>query len=171
MKQKINNRTIYEDGSVVLNEDSLFESMFINPKNINNVAAEQSFGIQEYNKWAKIYDLPLVKSNQTIDHKKNQTIWFMPDEYKNLDIERYIVERCETKEQIDRCVLELGLYKERDLYDLLRYMVYLVDTMRENKIVWGVGRGSSVSSFVLFIIGVHKVDSLLYQLDIGEFLK
>jgi DNA polymerase III alpha subunit len=63
------------------------------------------------------------------------------------------------------------MYKERNLYSLLRYMVYLVDTMRQHKIVWGVGRGSSVSSYVLFLIGIHKVDSLQYQLDIGEFLK
>ena len=27
---------------------------------------------------------------------------------------------------------------------LLRYMCYLVDFMRENNIVWGVGRGSQV---------------------------
>jgi DNA polymerase III alpha subunit len=55
--------------------------------------------------------------------------------------------------------------------DLLKYLKYLVDTMRENKIVWGVGRGSSVASYALYLIGVHKVDSIKYQLDINEFLK
>jgi DNA polymerase III alpha subunit len=43
--------------------------------------------------------------------------------------------------------------------------------MRKNKIVWGVGRGSSVASYVLFLIGIHKVNSLKYNLDIKEFLK
>ena len=54
---------------------------------------------------------------------------------------------------------------------LLKYLKYLVDTMRENKIVWGVGRGSSVASYVLYLIGVHKIDSIKYELDIKEFLK
>ena len=171
MKQKINNRKINEDGVVVLNDDALFESLFIDPTAINIVIAEKSDSVNVYNKWAKIYDLPNIKSEHQIDHKKNQTIWFMPDSYKNLDIERYLLDRCKSEEQIERASLELSMFKERDLYDLLRYMVYLVDTMRQNKIVWGVGRGSSVSSYVLYLIGVHKVDSILYKLDISEFLK
>jgi DNA polymerase III alpha subunit len=54
---------------------------------------------------------------------------------------------------------------------LLFYLKYLVDAMRENKIVWGVGRGSSVASYVLYLIGVHRIDSIKYDLDIKEFLK
>jgi hypothetical protein len=49
--------------------------------------------------------------------------------------------------------------------------LYALFTMRENKIVWGVGRGSSVASYVLFLIGVHKINSIKYNLDINEFLK
>ena len=63
------------------------------------------------------------------------------------------------------------MYQKRDLFMLLQYMKYLVDLMRENNIVWGVGRGSSVSSFVLFLIGIHRINSLYYDLDIEEFLK
>ena len=43
--------------------------------------------------------------------------------------------------------------------------------MRKNNIVWGVGRGSSVASFVLFLIGVHKINSLYYDISIDEFLR
>ena len=57
------------------------------------------------------------------------------------------------------------------MFMLLKYLKYLVDTMRNNNIVWGVGRGSSVASFVLFLIGVHKINSLYYDLPIEEFLK
>lgn len=66
---------------------------------------------------------------------------------------------------------ELDEFKERGMHNLLRYMIYLVDFMRENNIVWGVGRGSSVSSYVLYLIGIHKVDSIKYGLDINEFLR
>jgi DNA polymerase III alpha subunit len=57
------------------------------------------------------------------------------------------------------------------MFSLLQYLKYLVDTMRKNNIVWGVGRGSSVASFVLFLIGIHRINSLYYQLSIDEFLK
>jgi DNA polymerase III alpha subunit len=50
-------------------------------------------------------------------------------------------------------------------------MKYVVDTLRANNVVWGVGRGSSVASYVLFIIGVHKIDSVKYDLDWREFLR
>jgi len=63
------------------------------------------------------------------------------------------------------------MYEKRGLFTLLQYMKYLVDLMRKNNIVWGVGRGSSVSSFVLFLIGIHRINSLHYDLNIEEFLK
>ena len=50
-------------------------------------------------------------------------------------------------------------------------MKYVVDTLRDNNIVWGVGRGSSVSSYVLYLIGIHKIDSVKYALPIDEFFK
>jgi DNA polymerase III alpha subunit len=70
-----------------------------------------------------------------------------------------------------RMAEELAAYEERGLIDLLRYMIYLVDFMRENNIVWGVGRGSSVASYVLYLIGVHRIDSVHYGLDWREFLR
>ena len=78
---------------------------------------------------------------------------------------------CRTDAELQRVGSELLLYQERDMFDLLRFLVYMVDTMRNNSIVWGVGRGSSVASYVLYLIGVHKIDSLYYDLDIAEFLR
>ena len=100
-----------------------------------------------------------------------QNNWLMPDNYKNLDIAKYILSLCETEEELQRAGQELLLYQEKDMFNLLRYLKYLVDTMRENNVVWGVGRGSSVSSFVLFLLGVHRINSLYYDLSIDEFLK
>ena len=95
----------------------------------------------------------------------------MPAEYKTFDIAQFVLDQCNGDAELQRAGEELLLYQERELFMLLRYLKYLVDTMRKNKIVWGVGRGSSVSSFVLYLIGVHRINSLFYQLDISEFLK
>lgn len=100
----------------------------------------------------------------------NQNNWFMPNDYKEMDIEDFLVNQC-PKENYQRLVDEIKLYRAYNMLDLLRYLKYLVDTMRSNNIVWGVGRGSSVASYALYLIGVHKIDSIKYNLDIHEFLK
>ena len=107
---------------------------------------------------------------EEFDHR-NQTTWFMPEEYKKLDIAEYIVGLCKTQEELQRVGQELLLYQERNLFDLLRYLKYLVDLMRENRLIWGVGRGSSVASYVLYLLGVHRIDSMYYDLDPAEFLR
>lgn len=98
-------------------------------------------------------------------------IWFMPEDYKKMDIAEWILHQCTNQHELQRVAEELFLFQERDLFDLLRYMKYLVDTMRAHNIVWGVGRGSSTASYVLYKIGVHRIDSIYYGLDIKEFLK
>jgi DNA polymerase III alpha subunit len=100
----------------------------------------------------------------------NQAQWFMPKDYCP-NIVEHLYELCNTKEEQDRVSLELELFVQHGMFDLLVYLKYLVDTMRQNKIIWGVGRGSSVASYVLYLLGVHKVNSIKYDLDIHEFLK
>jgi hypothetical protein len=95
----------------------------------------------------------------------------MPKEYRDIDIAEYILGLCREDYELQRVGQELLLYQERNLFNLLRYLKYLVDTLRKNNVVWGVGRGSSVASYVLFLLGVHKIDSLYYELSVDEFLK
>lgn len=101
----------------------------------------------------------------------NQQNWYMPQEYKDLDIAQYVLDKCKTDEELQRTGSELILFLERDMFPLLKYCKYLVDTMRKHNIVWGVGRGSSVSSYVLYLIGIHRINSIHYDLSIDEFLK
>ena len=100
-----------------------------------------------------------------------QSDWYMPDEYKSMDIVNHIKSLATTPEEQKRVDIELELYVKYSLLDVLRFLVYLIDTMRNNDIVWGVGRGSSVSSYVLYLLGVHKVNSIKFGLDITDFLK
>ena len=104
-------------------------------------------------------------------HQQQQSNWHMPSEYKELDIAQHILGLCQTEVELQRCGEELLLYQERGLFDLLRYLKYLVDVMTQNQIIWGVGRGSSVASYVLYKLGVHRIDSLYYNLNVREFLR
>jgi DNA polymerase III alpha subunit len=102
--------------------------------------------------------------------KQNQNNWFMPKNYCPNLIEQ-LYDKCTTEEEKHRVNLELELFIQHGMLDLLFYLKYLVDAMRKHNIVWGVGRGSSVASFILYLIGVHKINSIKYNLDIHEFLK
>ena len=96
--------------------------------------------------------------------------WFIPDKYKQLDIEEFLVTQC-PEQNYTRLIEELALFKQNNMIPVLKTMKYVVDTLRANNIVWGVGRGSSVSSYVLYLIGIHKIDSVKYALPIDEFFK
>lgn len=121
--------------------------------------------------WPKLITYEL--SNQSVEEfdKRYQSTWFMPSSYADMDIAKWLLDQCQTEPELQRVGEELLLFQERNLFPLLCYLKYLVDIMREHKIVWGVGRGSSVASYVLYLIGVHKINSMYYDLDIQEFLK
>ncbi len=126
--------------------------------------------------------IPLDVDEKTFDGVC-QSEWFMPDEYKEINPNKWLEAKCMEKLQINdpvalrdtqewiRVTDELTEYMSRGMYPLLQYMIYLVDFMRENNIVWGVGRGSSVASYVLYLIGVHRIDSIQFGLDWKEFLR
>ena len=123
-------------------------------------------------------DLSQLNPLSTIDvtpdqwHLKNQQTWNMPEQYQQFDIAQWVLDQCNGDfDEIQRAGAELLVYAERNLLDMLRYLKYLVDVMQENNTVWGVGRGSSVASFVLYKIGVHSINSLYYDLDFEEFMR
>ena len=133
-----------------------------------NIAMEEQ-GFPKLQKY-----IPLDVDQKTFDGVC-QSSWFMPDEYKNMDVYTYVIDKIQPEiapiETVERVYEELREFEQRNMMDLLRYMIYLVDFMRENNIVWGVGRGSSVASYVLYLIGVHRIDSIQYSLDWREFLR
>ena len=138
---------------------------FDNPDQFNAAIKVLYSDIRELQQYQQ-FDFDLEQFDQ-----RNQSSWHMPEEYRKLDIARWLLDECATDPELQRVADELMLFQERDLFDLLRWLKYFVDTMRKHKVVWGVGRGSSVASYILYLIGVHKINSMYYDLDISEFLK
>lgn len=169
---------INDYGAVFLTPEELFENIYTDKiKNFKNIYLDQKT-VDQFNA-AKNTNKDSFELLSTYTDPKlsveefdltNQVDWFMPVEYKTMDIENFLVQNC-PEENYERLIEEIELFRQHNMTDLLRYLKYLVDTMREHKIVWGVGRGSSVASYCLYIIGVHKIDSIKYNLDIKEFLK
>ncbi|AUS02636.1 DNA polymerase III alpha subunit [Vibrio phage 2.275.O._10N.286.54.E11] len=109
--------------------------------------------------------------NTVIDHTSRQDNWAYPQEYDELDLEYFLVDKCTTIEQAERVLVELELYKRKGMSKLLRWCIFFMDVVREKDLFVGVGRGSSVASFCLYLIEIHLVDSIKYNLDPIEFFK
>jgi DNA polymerase III alpha subunit len=129
-----------------------------------NSAAKEA-GITELRKYH-----PLNITTSELDQSLQEN-WLMPDFYREMDIAKWVLEQCNTQDQLQRVGAELLEFQRRDMMPLLKWMKYFVDTCRANGVVWGVGRGSSVASYVLYLIGVHRIDSMKYNLDWQEFLR
>jgi DNA polymerase III alpha subunit len=162
-------------GQIILNEADLCELYLRDPSRIlTNTLVEKVIPISRDLELTNIPQMvEYVESNLSVEEfdAKSQANWLMPDEYKDLDIAKWVLDQCQTDEERQRVGEELLLYLDKNLFPLLQYLKYMVDTLRKNNVVWGVGRGSSVSSYVLYLIGVHKIHSMFYDLDVHEFLR
>lgn len=162
-------------GQIIYTEQDLCEVVLKNTNaKLDNVLIEEKITFSsdlDLNNIPELIQYQMQDCTEQEFDNFNQTKWFMPVHYQNMDIAKYVLDLCNTEAELQRAGEELILFQEKNMFMLLKYLKYLVDTMRNNNIVWGVGRGSSVASFVLFLIGVHKVNSLYYSLSINEFLK
>lgn len=160
-------------GQIVLSENDIIDIYYADPNKKLSALVDTNIVFSE--------DLELDKPNLQHYHyqdisiedfdKRNQSDWHMPENYKEMDIAKFVLDQCKSEEELQRAGKELLIFQDRNMFMLLKYLKYLVDTMKSNNIVYGVGRGSSVSSFVLYLIGIHRINSLYYDLDIEEFLK
>ena len=177
-KTNLTDRTLWYDGHTTVVPDRVERLIMegIDPTKLH--VTEMTQAIEIYNH--------VVPKEERITVKDScdplSLSWNLPDEYLNLNIPKYLgqklIERCEGKmseeefaRRVRRLADELKLYKRHDLYGFLRTIIFVINTLSSSKQIWGVGRGSSVSSFVLYIIGVHDVDSVKYDLEVSDFLK
>lgn len=167
-----------EYGTVVMSEDGIIDLMYSGEfDGLSDIEVEETTDTILHNKWANIYDEELLKiykkPTQSVEEndRQLQDIWLIPQEYKELNIEKYLLNKCKTDIEKSRVTEELSLFHERKMEIILQTLIYLVDVMRKNNVVWGVGRGSACASYCLYLIGIHKIDSIKYNLDIKEFLK
>ena len=167
-------------GNPRFNHKSIREAIYAdNLDVVHNVEFEADEDINKFVHYAEELGIDMPKLYEDLDMREAQFDWYMkrnwmmPEKYKEMDIRKYILDHDNghNKEGYARASHELAEFEARGLLDMLRYMVYLVDVMRENNIVWGVGRGSSVASYVLYLIGINRINPMKYDLDWREFLR
>ena len=165
-----------DHGDVTYSEEDAIELLYTDPEfNISKLFFTDT---KKYNEAVKQTGLDLPEIATTPKREplsefdlKNINNWHMPEHYYKINVLEWLLERCQNDEERFRVQLEYSLFEKKKFIKVLQFLIYFVDTLRANNIVWGVGRGSSVASFCLFLIGVHKINPMLYNLDITEFLR
>lgn len=172
---ELTDRKLYFDGDSVVSPNRIIEMI---DKGLTEVyVSEETNDIKRYN---RITQKP-IREKTTVRPLKFD--WKLPKKYQDLDVVEYVIDKWAvecvnndiTSRDADTRAIrvsdELHLYKTLELFPILRAIIYIINTLQEKDIVWGVGRGSSVSSYVLYLIGVHDVDSVKYNLEITDFLR
>jgi DNA polymerase III alpha subunit len=166
-----------EYGDVVYTESDVLELIYADPNfDISQLQIESPeqylTALRELGIDLPVLTVP-VKRTESLKEFDRQNIadWHMPQEYQELDMLKYLLDRCGSDQERARVEEEYQLFEQKGFTKVLQFLVYFIDTLRQHNVVWGVGRGSSVSSFCLFLIGVHKINPLLYNLDHREFLR
>ena len=170
-KTKIN-----ETGDCIFTEQDAIDLLYTNPDfDISKLFFELT---DQYNNSIKdtgvdLQQLQTVPKRPTpakVD-ETNIANWFMPQKYHELNVLEWLLNKCQNDSEKKRVEQEYLLFEKKKFIKVLQFLIYFIDTLRANNIVWGVGRGSSVASFCLFLIGVHKINPIIFNLDITEFLR
>ena len=168
------NRTILSDGTVICQQSAMIEMLY-SADNINGIFCDSLDDQTEWQAAARICDSqqqgPIYTSGAAYSNIQWQDYWFTPASYASIDVVEFCRSRCCSPEQHHRINEELAEIARRNMIPLIQHLIYCVDVWRANNIVWGVGRGSSVSSLVLHLIGINRINPLEYGLDFREWLK
>lgn len=121
-----------------------------------------------------LYDL-IYRSNisiNDIDESVSPEI-FCDEDYETLINNIISKRRDDTEESLhtDRVEKELEFFINSDNMPLLCSIEKLIGRFKEDNIVWGVGRGSSCASYVLFLLEVHDINPIKYDISFTEFSK
>lgn len=183
MKTVLKERVLWYDGESTITDENII-ALLKAGKDISNIFVEENTPkIKQYNSLVSKEEQIQVKKKHNISSTFDKS-WNIPESYKTMNIDEYVNDLLqnelssvivkfddnEVKTRKNRVLEELKLFKNNELYDVLRTIIYVINTFREKNVIWGCGRGSSVSSYVLYLIGVHDIDSVQYDLDFSEFM-
>ena len=155
MKTQLKDRILWWDGTSEVTQDQAI-SLILSGVPLEKIVCADVGNFNDYSdvqiQTSKFENLPFDFS------------WKVP----SVDVKSLLFNKC-PKEYLSRLELELQLFEERNLIPFLQALHFVVETFKKNNIVWGVGRGSSCASLVLFLLGVHLVDPIKYEIPIEEF--
>ena len=171
----VNDHILWQDGSITVPSDII--TKYIHLAETGKLFTDEiTPEITEFNS---------VSTDKILVKKKVATLstdWVLPIEITSIDIKEHLLDTLieefafssftdeEMRIRIKRLDYEYDAFIDAGLTDLIYAILYVINRFEANNTVWGVGRGSSTSSYLLYILGIHDIDSVEYELDFTEFL-
>ncbi len=174
----LEDRYVLDDGSVVLRRKALL-SCIRNGIETGSLTAEKSKEVDRHNKLSKVEKrIRVVEADDKpgeIEPWRYE--WPTPEPFKSANLLETCARRLNKRSfafedvYVIRLAQEIAEIDEREMEGFIRHVWYITADMDARKVVRGVGRGSSCASLVLFLLGVHHVDPVLYDIPFTEFFK
>ena len=175
----LKDRIITDDGEVVAKHDLLVRKA-LSGEVFTELRAVGHPDIKQYNE-SSGHATPIVVWKDTgedsmIGPSTETCGWTIPKKYLELDIVELCIEALMTKQvntdaHVNRMTWELKQMEEKNMYPFVRCLLYVTDVFKDKGVVWGVGRGSSCASLVMYLLGINKVDPVKYDIPAKEFFK
>jgi DNA polymerase III alpha subunit len=161
--------SVLEDRILLYNGQSLVEPEIINSLLLSGIhpnyilTSELTEDIELFN----------MLSDDIIKQYKEEDIhfdfnWNIPKKYLDIDLIDYFSEYI-TKDNSNRISEELQIVIDNNLQNHFKCMIYIVDMFKSKKQIWGIGRGSSVACYLLYLIGIHNIDCIKFNIPYTEF--
>lgn len=176
LKTELEDRVLRYDGVIEITPDKIAEYLMlgVHPSSLRVLGSVAS--VQQFNANVSAGEELLIAQDEPVHINLG---WNLPKEYLHLDLETVISDKFEqictrysTEEleiAIQRIADELQEVQRRGLVKFMQTIIYIIDTFKQKNIVWGVGRGSSCASYLLFLLGLHVVDCVKMNVPMEEF--
>lgn len=172
---KLEDRIVTDTGEVILGYECLL-NLARDGRDFHSHRAIKDERVEQYNRIAeKILD-QWNDDGEAVGPSDESYEWNTPEDYKTIDVYElcdFLLEEKKLRKPkyLHRLKVELNEMERVGMFPVVRHLCFLVDDFIERDVVWGVGRGSSCASLVLFLIGLNKVDPVEYDIPAWEFLK
>jgi len=170
----LGNRRILDDGTVLCSEPAAVDVLY-RGRDLSGVLLDSPDEVQRFNRANRFLDQGFEDlmggSQQMYGQVDWSSAWMTPAPWSTMSVLDHCIDRCTDDEQRIRVCDEYKLFDDRGMIPVLRHLIWMVHDMRSRGVLWGVGRGSSVSSYMLYLIGINRIDPMRFGLDVREFLK
>lgn len=132
-----------------------------------------NFDQQEYDKMMNVNSFyPMVDPDDPVPQ-----IQYTDEEWNDL-VEHVISYRRKTfygvateQQHLQRVEMEMEFFVRKKYEGFLCLIRRIIQSFKDNNIVWGIGRGSACASYVMFLLEVHDSQTVVFDLPFKEFSK
>lgn len=166
---KTSTRILLNSGDSIVTPQAAAELLFLNGELPPGVKVQDSFDTDAYHTWKGVsvgeraIDGPAPSPQQDFSEGQVESL------LDKLATHR----RDDTSEaaHFQRIEKEIDYFERIGAVGFLLNLDNLIQEFQKADVIWGVGRGSSCASYLLYLLRVHDINPIKYDIPFSEFSK